>query len=321
MYDVAAVGECLIDFTPSGVDDLGMLRYSRNPGGAPANVLAMAAKLGASTAFLGKVGDDEFGYFLKSELERSKINTEGLLLTREFQTSLAFVHLSDDGERTFTFYRKNGADVFFSVEDIKTKIVEDSKIFHFGSVSLSSEPSRSATLSAVKRAKNKGAIISFDPNYRHLLWESEENALTEIKNALPLADIVKVSSEELLFITGTSETLLGAKILTSFGPSLVLVTLGEEGAFFYNGSGSGFVPAFSVKAIDATGAGDAFLGSMLFNLIGMKKEDLNCIAERELRSHVTFSNAAAGISVTIKGAITSLPALSQIESLLKIHKR
>ncbi len=320
MFDIASVGECLIDFTPAGRDEAGMLRFSRNPGGAPANVLSAAAKLGARTAFLGKVGNDDFGRFLKSELERGGINTDGLLLSEEYLTSLAFVQLGEGGERSFSFYRRHGADVFFREKDIKSEIAEGCRIFHFGSVSLSAEPCRSATLCAVKKAKRSGALISFDPNYRPPLWESENKALAEIRSALPFADIVKVSGEELSLITGAEGPRRGAEIIAGYGPCLVLVTLGSEGAYFYNGTYDGHAPAFNVKAIDTTGAGDAFLGAFLFKIKSITKSKLSRLTERELFSLAAFSNAAAGLSTTKKGAAPSLPALHEIESLLKISK-
>jgi Sugar kinases, ribokinase family len=312
MFDIAAIGETLIDFTPSGFNDMGMMQFARNPGGAPANVLAMASKLGGKTAFIGKVGDDDFGLFLKSSLLGVGIDVSGLSVSKEYNTTLAFVSLTESGDRSFTFYRKTGADIFLSPDDVDETVLRNCSIFHFSSVSLTDEPSRGATLYAVKKARDLGAVISFDPNYRPLLWSNEDAALNEIRNAIPHADIIKVSEEELKLLTETSDLLKGAKILCGFGPKLVLITLGSEGAFYYNGRCNGHLPAYNVETIDTTGAGDAFLGAVLHSLKGKKADDLCNLSQDELNRIIAFGNAAGSLATTKKGAIPSMPTKEEI---------
>ncbi len=320
MFDIAALGESLIDFTPCGRNESGMNLFAQNPGGAPANVLAMAAKLGGKTAFIGKVGDDDFGRFLKSEMEKASIDVSGLLTDPEHNTTLAFVHLSESGDRSFSFYRKNCADIFLRPEEVNRSILKGCRIFHFGSVSLTDEPCRGATIYAAKAAKDEGALISYDPNYRPLLWDCERRAAEEMRNALELADIVKVSEEEMRLLSGKNDLLEGSAELARGGAALVVVTLGPGGAFFYNGSAHGLVPAYDVKTIDTTGAGDAFLGSLLFNLRAKTKKELRTIPESELRALVAFSNAAGSLTTTRKGAVPAMPGLGEIENCLKnIH--
>ncbi len=317
MYDIAALGESLIDFTPSGQSDEGMQLFARNPGGAPANVLAMAAKLGGKTAFIGKVGNDDFGRFLKTTMEGSSIDVSGLLMDREHNTTLAFVQLSESGDRSFSFYRKNGADIFLRPEEVDGSVLKSCRIFHFGSVSLTDEPCRAATLYAAKTARSGGAVISYDPNYRPLLWDSESRAIEEMRRALALADIVKVSEEELSILTGKTDLFNGAEKLAESGAALVIVTLGPRGAFFYNKTACGLVPAYDVRTVDTTGAGDAFLGSLLFNLRNKTKKELHTIPEAELKALVAFSNAAGSLTTTKSGAIPAMPELSEIEYCVK----
>lgn len=213
MFDIVALGESLIDFTPSGENSQGMALFARNPGGAPANVLAMAAKLGGKTAFIGKVGDDAFGAFLKKTMEDAGVDVRGLRMTREYPTTLAFVQLTPEGDRSFTFYRKPGADVMLAPAEVDRALLRDCRIFHFGSVSLTDEPCRTATLEAAREAKAAGAMISYDPNYRPFLWDSAERAREALLAALPLADIVKVSEEEMELLTGEVQLAAGADAL------------------------------------------------------------------------------------------------------------
>ena len=215
MFDIVALGESLIDFTPSGENSQGMALFARNPGGAPANVLAMAAKLGGKTAFIGKVGDDAFGAFLKKTMEDAGVDVRGLRMTREYPTTLAFVQLTPEGDRSFTFYRKPGADVMLAPAEVDRALLRDCRIFHFGSVSLTDEPCRTATLEAAREAKAAGAMISYDPNYRPFLWDSAERAREALLAALPLADIVKVSEEEMELLTGEVQLAAGADALAS----------------------------------------------------------------------------------------------------------
>ncbi len=313
MFDIVAIGEVLIDFTPSGKNKQGIELFGCNPGGAPANVLAMACKLGRKTAFIGKVGNDKFGAFLEKTMKNAGINTKGLKKSEHVPTTLAFVHLNSDGERAFSFYRKPGADVTLSFDEIDKSILQQCKIFHFGSVSLTDEPARSATLNAVKYAKEKGATISYDPNYRPLLWENESLAKANILSAMPFCDIVKVSDDELQFLTGEKHALQGAKIIADYGAKLVIVTKGKKGAFYFTNTSIGEKYAYDVKTIDTTGAGDSFLGALLSCILNEDYKKLQNIPQEKMLKFIDFANAAGSLATTNYGAIPSMPTIEQIK--------
>jgi fructokinase len=313
MYDVCALGELLIDFTPSGTNDVGAALFGRNPGGASANVLAMNARAGGHTAFIGKVGDDEFGRFLEKTLRNAGIDTLGLVVDPACLTTLAFVHLSETGDRSFSFYRREGADLMLTSSEIKKELIDNAKIFHFGSVSLTGQPCRDAVHEAVSYAQFRGKIISYDPNYRPLLWRGSAEAKTEIGRLLDRTDILKVSEEEMTLLTGETNLEKGAAILTKKGPVIVLVSLGARGAYFRCAGGSGVLPAYDVKTIDTTGAGDAFLGAVHFKLRDKSRQDIGSISREELSDIVDFANAAGSLTTTRRGAIPALPDLSEIE--------
>ncbi|HJA63532.1 MAG TPA: carbohydrate kinase [Candidatus Intestinimonas stercoravium] len=315
-YDIVALGESLIDFTPEGTGPLGTPLYSQNPGGAPANVLAMAAKLGLSTAFIGKVGDDPFGRFLQTAMEGAGIDCRGLVRDPRYHTTLAFVHLDGKGDRSFSFYREAGADRMLRVEDV-ADLVTDCRIFHFGSVSLTGEPCRSATLSAARRARDAGALVSFDPNYRPLLWEGEEEARRTILEALPLAGLLKVSGEEMELLTGERDLERGAARLCSMGPEAVFVTLGEKGAYFQVPAGTGRLPAYAVSAVDTTGAGDAFLGALLSQIPGRGREAFAALSLEDWQQAVRTACAAGGLTASAKGAIPAMPDPARLEACVR----
>jgi fructokinase len=313
MYDICALGELLIDFTPSGINDQGVALFGRNPGGAPANVLAMINKLGGKTAFIGKVGDDEFGRFLERTLKTASVDTMGLILDPAYLTTLAFVHLSESGDRSFSFYRREGADLMLRWEEIDRRIIDNSKIFHFGSVSLSGQPCRDTVHEVVRYAKSKDKIISYDPNYRPLLWTNKAEAKSEIDKFLGSADILKVSEEEMTLLTGKTELENGAALLAEKGPAIVLVSLGAKGAYYRCGAGNGNLPTYDVKTIDTTGAGDSFLGAVLFKLRDKSRAELTAISTEELADIVDFANAAGSLTTAKKGAIPALPTAEEIE--------
>lgn len=316
MFDVVAIGEILIDFTPAGFSPQGNPIFEQNPGGAPANVLACLSKLGCSTAVIGKIGTDQFGKFLHSTLERVGVSTEGLVMTERCGTTLAFVHLSETGERSFSFYRDPGADLLLEPAELKRDVIENCCIFHFGSVSMTGEPSRSATLEAVSLAREKGKVISYDPNLRLRLWSSPTVAKTEILAAMPWADIVKLSEEELSFLTGETELESGANaLLAKYDLQLVLITLGPKGAFACSKRGKAIHPAYAVTTIDTTGAGDAFTGGFLYQLIRSGKEPRELSTE-ELSKFLSFANAVGSLATSRKGAIPSLPDISEIEDCM-----
>lgn len=310
MIDVVSLGEILIDFTPSGVNEQGIALFARNPGGAPANVLAMNSKLGGSSAFLGKVGKDAFGAYLRKTLENSGIDTSGLVEDNEIPTTLAFVQLDESGDRSFTFYRKPGADMRLTTAEIRTELIDKCRVFHYGSVSLTDEPCRSAAFEAAAYAKEKGKLISFDPNYRPALWDSENAAREQISRGISSADILKVSEEEMYLITGESNLEAGSKKLIDMGPALVLVSLGAKGAYYRNEACSGILPTYDVKTIDTTGAGDAFVGAMLWQLKDITPEEIRHMDPTE---EVDFANAAGSLTTTRGGAIPALPTLKEIQ--------
>jgi fructokinase len=315
MYDVVALGEILIDFTPAGLSEQGNPLFEANPGGAPANVLACLAKLGRKTAFLGKVGADEFGRLLREVLASRGIATHGLVLEEGAQTTLAFVHLHDDGDRSFSFYRSPGADTLLRPEEVDGKQLTAS-IFHFGSLSLTHEPARSATLAALHWAKERGMLISYDPNLRPPLWASLAEAKRQILSVMDQADIVKISREELEFLTGSERLAEGsAQLVREYGTGLLLITLGKDGCFFRLGDLTGLVPGFPVQAVDATGAGDGFLGGMLHEILRRGKA-LEEWSLAELEASVRFANAIGALVVTRKGSIPAMPSLAEVQSFL-----
>ena len=306
MYRIVALGESLIDFTPAGKNERGLPLFCQNPGGAPANVLAMAAKLGASTAMIGKVGNDGFGRFLIENMRAAGVDTRGVLFDETVPTTLAFVHLSPDGDRSFSFYRKPGADVMLKSEELPADILQNCRIFQFGGVSLTDEPCRTATLTAAKTAKAAGALVSFDPNYRPLLWKNEKAAAEELKAAAALADIMKVSEEELVLLTGTDDVAAGSDRLRALGPQVVIVTLGPGGAYVNTGAVRLHSAAYDVQVADTTGSGDAFLGSLLWQVA---ESETFCGAwdESEGAWALDLSNAAGSLTATAGGAIPAMP--------------
>lgn len=317
MYDVIALGEVLIDFTPSGVNDQGCLLFARNPGGAPANVLAANSRLGGKTALIGKVGDDLFGRFLAQTLAEAGIHTQGLVLDGKVHTTLAFVQIRAGGERDFGFYRDPGADTCLRPEEVDRSLVEQGDIFHFGSLSLTHEPARTATHFALEHARKRGKLISYDPNYRPPLWPDERTAVKAMASCLPYADLVKVSEEEMVLLTGETDLEQGSLRLAEQGPGLVLVSRGAAGCYYRRGTDCGQAPAFRVTAVDTTGAGDAFLGAVHAGLRGKRRADLQHLPVEQLEDILRFANAAGALTTTKPGAIPALPTREEIERLLR----
>ncbi|MDR0526283.1 MAG: carbohydrate kinase [Spirochaetaceae bacterium] len=321
MFDVCALGELLIDWTPSGRNEQGVALFGQNPGGAPANVLAMTTKLGGKTVFIGKVGGDAFGGYLEKTLLDAGIDASGLIKDPRYLTTLAFVNLTEAGDRSFSFYRRQGADLMLEWDEINKTLIDSAKIFHFGSLSLTDEPCRQTTHKAVSYAKSNGKIVSYDPNYRPLLWKNQDEAAREIVRLIPQADILKVSEEEMELITGKRSIEAGAAELAAQGPAVVLVSLGREGAFFCCAAGSAHLKTYDVKTIDTTGAGDAFLGAILYKLKDKSRGQLESISKDELSAIVDFGNAAGSLTTAKRGAIPALPLKNEIETLLSEKKR
>jgi len=313
---VCAFGELLIDVTPYGLSDKGYPVSEFNPGGAPANVAVALRNLGVPSSFIGQVGDDFYGRFLKSVLDEKGVDTQGLILNPMYPTSLAIVSLGQGGERSFSFYRKNGADVSVAFNPLFQDKIDEADAFHCGSVSLSDEPARSATLDMLKYAHHQGKTVSFDVNLRALLWNDLFEAKQMIERSLPFVDILKVSEEELVFLKADlNEEEALAELTRSHPISMILVTYGEKGSAVYYQHQLIKVPAFKVDAIDTTGAGDAFFGAFLASLYGTKKT-LESFTANELKAFLRSANACGAIATTKKGAIGSLPTLKQLNEFL-----
>ena len=310
--DVVALGELLVDFTPAGLTDRGATLLAHNAGGAPANVLAMLSILGKKTAFVGKVGQDSFGLFLKKTLVDSGIDIAGLTISKTEHTTLAFVSLDEKGNRSFDFYRANSADVMLRREEVPEELLAGCKLFHFGSVSMTAEPARDATLYAARRAKELGKLVSYDPNFRSALWAHRDEAIQAMLAGLAFADVGKVSDDEVELLTGCRDFSEGARSLVSGGAKLALVTAGEQGTWYASVSGiEGHIPSIKVDAVDTTGAGDTFLGALLSGLLDYGR-DLEGIPEQKLRRIIRFANVAGALCATGRGAIASMPNREQI---------
>jgi fructokinase len=317
MYDVSALGELLIDFTPTGHSDQGNILFETNPGGAPANVLVVLSRLNMKTAFIGKVGNDQFGHILKAVLQEQNIDTSNLLFSETVNTTLAFVHLDEKGDRSFSFYRNPGADILLDKNEINEETIKQSRIFHFGSLSLTNEPAATATITALEFAKKHKVLISYDPNLRIPLWKSREEAKQQIKKGFEYADIVKLSEEELEFLTGYRDVLKGTDILQEqYGTSLIFVTLGAKGCFYRNKHVYGNKEGFKANVVDTTGAGDAFFGGALYKLLTMNKS-LDLLNNADFEEMVTFANAIGALTTEGKGGIPSIPSREQLVDFLK----
>ncbi len=314
-YDIAALGELLIDFTDRGVSPGGMRLFERNPGGAPANVLTAAARFGSRTAFLGKVGDDMHGRFLRQTLLDAGIDVSGLVMAEDVFTTLAFVALDERGERSFSFARKPGADTCLRPEELNAAVLEGTRVLHVGSLSLTDEPARSATFAAVERAKTAGALISYDPNYRSVLWPDAETAARHMRSMAPYVDVMKLSDEETVLLTGESDPAAALEALLVRGVKCAAVTLGAEGALVAAADGMRHVPGFSVDAVDTTGAGDAFWGGFLHRMLALGKTP-DALTIDEAADCARWGNAAAAVCVTRRGAIPAMPSLAEAEALL-----
>ena len=314
-YDVVALGELLIDFTEYGKSDRGNKLYEANPGGAPCNVLALLQKLGKKTAFIGKVGNDQFGRALCETINSIGIDSSNLIFDEEIPTTLAFVGKTSDGDREFSFYRNPGADVMLNKSEVKEDLLKEAKIFHFGTLSMTHETVREATISAIKKAKENGAIISLDPNLREPLWKSLDEAKSQMKAALSYCDILKISDNEIEFLTGEKDYDEGVrKIREEYSIPLICVTMGKDGSRAYYNDLKVVAGGFHQENIvDTTGAGDTFCGSVLNYICENGFENLS---EEQLTEMITFANAAASIVTTRAGAILSMPTKTEIEKLL-----
>ena len=316
MYDVVALGELLIDFAPVSTDESGYPTIKAQPGGAPGNFLAALQKYGCSPALIGKVGADSFGKLLMGTMTEKGISTRGILVDPKVFTTLAFVTLDATGNREFSFARKPGADTCLTAEELPYDLLDECSVFHFGTLSLTSEPARTATQKAVAYAKEKGKLISFDPNLRKPLWPNDEAAKEQIEWGLHQSDIVKISDEEIEFLWGLSPEEGAQKLLKEYGVRLVYATLGPKGCHFANRNGCGEVPSpTGIHVVDTTGAGDIFGGSAMSRFLRLGKAPEELTVE-EMRAVTRFACCAASLSTQTHGGINSVPEEQAVEAIL-----
>lgn len=314
-FDVIALGELLIDFTMHGESEQGNNLFEACPGGAPCNVLAMLNKLGKKTAFLGKVGQDQFGTLLKATLDDVGIDTSSLYMDQEVNTTLAFVHTFPDGDREFSFYRNPGADMMLTADEVDEEFVKKAKIFHFGTLSMTHDGVREATKKALKIAKDNGLVITFDPNLRPPLWSSLELAKEQMEYGFAYCDVLKISDNEIQFISGKEDYDEGIRYLQGkYQIPLILLTMGKEGSRAYYKDMRVEVAGRVVKAIETTGAGDTFCGSSINYVL---EHGLENLTEENLKEMLSFANAAAALITTKKGAIRSMPEKEDVLAFME----
>lgn len=309
------MGEMLIDFTLNGQSEQGNNLFEACPGGAPCNVLAMLNKLGRKTAFIGKVGEDQFGRLLKGTIDELGIETKGLILDKEIHTTLAFVHTFPDGDREFSFYRKPGADMMLTEDEVDYDLIRQSRIFHFGTLSMTDEPVRSATKKALEVAKEAGCLITFDPNLRPPLWNSLDEAKKQMEYGFQYCDMLKISDNEIQFVSGKEDYDEGIRYLQDkYNIPLIFLTMGKDGSRAYYKDMRVERKGFQVKAIETTGAGDTFCGCSIHGLL---THGLEGLTEENLGDMLTYANAGAALITMKKGAIRSMPEPENITKLIE----
>lgn len=314
-FDVCALGELLIDFTENGISQQGNPIMEANPGGAPCNVLAMLNKLGYKTAFIGKVGKDIFGRQLKNLVSEIGINITGLAEDKAVNTTLAFVHTLEGGDREFSFYRNPGADMMLNESDVKPEIIENSRIFHYGSLSMTNAVCEAATKKAIDIAEKAGCILSFDPNLRENLWDSLDTAMEKIEYGLKHCNVLKISDNEIQWLTGEMDFDKAiASLRDRYNIPLILLSLGKNGSRAYSKTGYAFAPITPAETIETTGAGDTFCGCILSKVLEYGMKDFS---DDELKEMLVFANTAAAIVTTRKGALKVMPEREEIEKLIK----
>ena len=316
MPKALCIGELLIDFV-STTPDVTLAEapgFVKAPGGAPANVAVGLAKLGIDAGFIGKVGADAFGDFLSETLQQNSVDTAYLIAGETSRTTLAFVATRSDGMKDITFYRHPGADIQLSSDEIDMGYIQSAELFHYGSVSLSHSPSREATLHAIQSAKAGGAMLSYDPNLRLMLWDNADDAKHWIWEVMRYADVVKISEEEWEFVTGDAELTSGINRILELDVTLLVVTLEERGCYYTNGTVDGYVEGFAVDVVDTLGAGDAFVAAMLMQL--MQHEDIQSLDGSRLEAIMRYANAAGALATQKVGVIPALPTPSEIEQFL-----
>lgn len=314
MIEVVALGELLIDFACTRQDTEGYPTMEAHPGGAPVNFLAALSKMGAKAAMLGKVGKDTFGQLLLGTMEKLNIETAGIITDDSVFTTLAFVTFDEKGDREFSFARKPGADTQLTFEELDLSLIDRAKVFHFGTLSLTDEPARTATQKAIAYAKAKGKLITCDPNLRKPLWSDMQVCREQLLWAISQADVLKISDDEVDFLFALNPEEGAKYILDNFGIKLVFVTCGPKGCYFSNGQASGFVEApQGIQAIDTTGAGDIFGGTAVYQLL-QQEQAPEALDEATLREITSFACTAASLSTTAPGGASSVPSMEEIQS-------
>lgn len=319
-YDVVALGELLVDFTMNGSSGQGNPLYEANPGGAPCNVLSMLQKLGRKTAFIGKVGRDSFGEMLRDVVAGQGIDTANLLMDAEVPTTLAFVHTAPDGDRSFSFYRNPGADMMLQKGDVDTKLLQDTRIFHFGSLSMTAPGVEDASKIAVETVREAGALLSFDPNLRPPLWKSLDVAKKKIAYGIRECDILKISDDEITFFTGKSDIDEGVvAIQEKYHTPLICATMGKSGSrAYYKGERVECAPFLNPDTVETTGAGDTFMACVLNGILEYGLDNLDT---QKLYNMLEFANAASSIITTKKGALKVMPEEKDVHSFIVERKR
>lgn len=312
---IMSLGEALIDFIPLDKENI---TYQKSPGGAPANVAVGVARLGAKSTFLGKVGDDVLGRFLLETLQSYQVNTRAMILTDEARTGVVFVTLAENGERSFEFFITPSADVFLREEEVKEDLFKENKVFHFGSISLIHDPVRTATKKAVRLAKENGIIVSYDPNLRLSLWNDEDIAKETILAMMSEVDVVKISEEELEFLTGETDMDAGIAAMKSYNIPVLVITLGEKGSYAVVKGEKAYTPAMKVEAVDTTGAGDAFVSGLLYCLNEYVGTISNLTVE-VVAKMTAFASVSGALAASEKGAMTALPTIEKVREHLEMN--
>jgi fructokinase len=315
--DIVCLGELLVDMFPAeqGRRLAEVSAFHPKPGGAPANAAVAVARLGAKSAFIGKLGDEAFGHHLAQVLQENGVDTRGIRFDAYARTTLAFIAKPDVNTQEFVFYRNPGADTCLQADELDRALLQETKVLHFGSLSLGAEPIRTATWEAVSVARQAGALISFDVNYRPTLWDSPDHACQQVTAMIPQANLLKVNEVELALLTGSQDPAASRKLL-EMGPQLVVVTLGPYGSYFCVAEGSEHVPPFAVTAVDATGCGDAFIAGLLCQLIadgGWRAQ----LQPARLRQILRYANAVGALTAQTLGVIPALPTAKQVEEFLR----
>ncbi len=312
---ITSLGELLIDYTDAGTSPTGMKLFEQNPGGAVANLAVAVRRLGYPSAFIGKVGKDMQGDFLIKALAEKGVDITGIVSDEKVFTTLAFVALSPEGERTFSFCRKPGADTTLQLFEVNENTIKNSRVFAIGSLSLTAEPARSTTRHAINIARGNGVIVAYDPNYRASLWPSEEIAVEQMRSLFPLVDVMKLSDEEIQLLCETDSVEEAAQKLLAEGIRIVCITLGKKGAYVATKDGGIYANGIDLPAVDTTGAGDAFWGGFLYSLV-KKGLNIDAIAVEDVAQFAYFGNAVATLCVQKRGGIPAMPTLDEVENLL-----